>query len=675
MARFVIWAVLLAGSVLLGACESRYHASDAPTGPAQDGDTASSLSLRLRIEDTAGRVTNEIRADAPGQAIATVTDDRGRGVPGVIVRFDTTLATLNPASGTVLTDASGKAVVGLLAGTATGADLLKVTSADGQSLTVSQAYAVASPAVRLGSGSGAAFSDGQLALGTATLSAGGTTGITASVVDANGDLFTPPITINFDSRCTAEGLAAIDSAVTTVNGAAAATYRAEGCEGSDTITARADFGGSSFVASAILSVLPASVGAIEFVSASPTYIALKGVGGAGLSETSRVTFRVRDTEGRPAANQQVDFTLSTSLAGLSLSHTTAQSDGQGEVSTVVQSGTRPTVIRVIATLRDSSIASQSDQLTISTGLPDQDSFSLSLSSFNPEAWNYDGQTVSATVRLADQFNNPVPDGTAISFQVEGGAIVSHCLTREGACSVTWTSQAPRPEGDPLAVPGSEPRKGRVTLLAYAMGVESFTDVNGNGVFDDKDLFTPDQDIGEPYQDDNENGRYDEGEPFLDFNGNGVYDGPGGDEAYNGILCEHASLCSASPHLYVWQHTRLVMSTSGGRFSLYRPGDPLDPSEAGAREPLPFSLDGGKVLVIRLEDWHGNAMPGGSRVNVTSTTGVLGGSTDFAIPSMTEPYVFVVSIAPGEKPGSGSMTISVTTPAGVRTSEVIGLTNL
>ena len=85
-----------------------------------------------------------------------------------------------------------------------------------------------------------------------------------------------------------------------------------------------------------------------------------------------------------------------------------------------------TPVRVTATIRGTSpaVTSTSDQLVISTGIPDQNSFSLSTSIFNVEGANFDGcpSNIGSTVSvcLGDHFNNPVPDGTAVSFTAEGG---------------------------------------------------------------------------------------------------------------------------------------------------------------------------------------------------------------------------------------------------------------
>jgi hypothetical protein len=259
----------------------------------------------------------------------------------------------------------------------------------------------------------------------------------------------------------------------------------------------------------------AELGSIEFVSATPDFIVLQGTGGTGRSETSVVTFQVKGTDGSPMVGQSVDFALNTEIGGLSLASTTAKTNADGKVSTVVRAGTIPTSVRVTATVTGTSasgatisINTQSDMLTLSTGIPDQNSFSLSISKFNPEAWNFDGEEVDVIARLADHFNNPVPDGTTVYFTAEGGSIQPSCQTKDGACSVKWISQKPRPSDH------------RVTILATAIGNESFVDKDSDGRYTNAD--------GEPYIDSNDNNIADE--PFTDTNNNRIFDEPFVDEA-------------------------------------------------------------------------------------------------------------------------------------------------
>lgn len=82
-----------------------------------------------------------------------------------------------------------------------------------------------------------------------------------------------------------------------------------------------------------------------------------------------------------------------------------------------------------------------------------------------------------------------------------------------------------------------PRDGVVTVIALADGEESFTDVNGNGVYDPpgspnlppqyRASGEPYVSLGDPYVDANDNGMWDPGEWYFDADGDGAYTPPGG----------------------------------------------------------------------------------------------------------------------------------------------------
>lgn len=338
-----------------------------------------------------------------------------------------------------------------------------------------------------GTGTGTTTVTMTLQAGITQLSAGGTTSLTAQLMDGSSAYLTET-DVSFSSTCIGTNLASVNTPITTATGVAISNYTAQGCTGSDTVTASATIDGTTITASATLNILAATLGSIEFVSAVPTNIALKGMGGAGQSETSTVTFRVRDTSGNPIANQSVTFALNTAVGGLQFSPgtDTAISGVDGLIQTIIQSGTVATPVRVTATVDATGISTQSDQLVVTTGIPDNDSFSLSAATLNPEAFDYDGVQVAITAHVADRFNNPVPDGTTVLFTTEGGSIGGSCQTTSGACSVNWTSQDPRPTIDNLN--GTTGNAGRVTILATAVGEESFTDQNGNGTFDTGEPF-------------------------------------------------------------------------------------------------------------------------------------------------------------------------------------------
>jgi hypothetical protein len=507
--------------------------------------------------------------------------------------------------------------------------------------------------VQLGSTTLGVFTNGTLALGTMSLSAGGSTSVTANLVDGSGSPYLSSVSVEFSSSCAAMGQATLDSPVVTSTGMAVATYTATGCSGGDTITATAVPGSTVLSASSTVTVQPAVIGSLQFDSADPTDI---GIRGFGLTESSAVQFRVLDTQGNPAAGADVSFALNTTIGGISIAPSTATSDANGYVTTFVTSGTVATSVRVTATLvANSAISTQSDSLVISTGIADQNSFSLSASELNPEAWDIDNQQVNILILAADHFNNPVPDGTAIFFTVEGGQVDSSCLTDEGQCSVTWRSSAPRP------------MDGRVTLLATAIGEESFTDLNGNNVLDDTDNYS---DRAEAFRDDNENGVHDVGtEEFRDFNSNNIHDPA--DNQFNGALCNAANVtnvCSASKNIFVEDSLVLTMSGSTAFIDIRDSSNPLTSNQLAA-------ITAGIPAYLYVFDVNGQPMPAGTTISLSTDNGSISTGTNFTVPSTNVPItspssslIYPISIAPDNQLGTtGTLTIDIRTPGGTATS--------
>ncbi len=506
--------------------------------------------------------------------------------------------------------------------------------------------------VRIGNTSGGTFTEGALALGLDSISAGGTTVVTASFVDADGNPYTQSVSVTFTSSCAATGQATLDSPVDTVSGTAQSNYLATGCSGGDTITATATPGATAISASATITVQPPVIGSLQFESATPTNI---GIRGFGLEESSAVQFRVLDTQGNPAPNQDVSFSLNSTVGGISLAPDTAVSDANGFVTTFVTSGTVSTSVRVTASLTaNTSINTQSDSLVISTGIADQDSFSLSATTLNPEAWTVDNTEVEILILAADRFNNPVPDGTAIFFTVEGGQVDSSCLTQTGQCTVTWRSSSPRPSD------------GRVTLLATAIGEESFADLNGNNVLDDTDNFT---DRPEAFRDDDEDGIYDVGvEEFRDFNSNNIRDA--GDGEYNGALCNDANVtnvCSSSRNIFVDDSLVLTMSGSGAIIEI-RDSSPF------AGSSLVGSITAGVQVFLYVYDVNGQPMPAGTDIDLSTSNGDIATGTSFTVPSTNvpitspgSPLIYPVLVDADTESSSGTLTVEVTSPGGVVSS--------
>ena len=213
------------------------------------------------------------------------------------------------------------------------------------------------------------------------------------------------------------------------------------------------------------------------------------------SETSVLQFRVVDENGNPDPQVDVTFLLTTEIGGMSISPTQASTNNEGLVQTVVTAGDIPTSVRVLAIYdpgnggnpaNNNRISAPSDTLVVSTGLPDSNSLTLSVSNHSPEALERTGSntdatdvaTVTVNGYAADAQNNPVPDGTVIYFTTEGGAIEDSCQTTNGACSVLWWSQNPKTFAD----------------AGYA---NAYTNVGGTGCFRDFDNDNI-QDTGEDF---------------------------------------------------------------------------------------------------------------------------------------------------------------------------------
>ena len=691
------------------------YTSAASAGSNTSSSGASGPSLTLTLTDPAtGAAVSSISSTNPAKLNATLTNGSGAAVPNAIVTFSTDplFGAFSGGSNTALTNASGVASVTLTTPSTSGgaATVTANSSVAGTAVTAALNYAIGTSNITLSS----------IVVQAGVLSAYGTTGVSVNVLN-NGVLYTTPITVKFSSTCAANGKATLTPSATTVNGTASASYLDNGCNNpnpGDTITATLLNG---ITATGNLKVNTPNVGSIQFVSVvtnpatTPPMITLKGTGGIGRSESARVTFKVVDSAGNPfgGTNTLVNFSLNTAQGGLSLSSTSASPDPTtGQVVTNVQAGTVSTSVRVTAaiTTATGTLSTQSDQLIVSTGIPSQDSFSLGASTHNIEGWTIDGTTTTLTVRSADHFHNPVPDGTAVTFTSEGGVVLPGCTTVGGVCTSVLTSQALRPGN------------GRVTVLARATGEEAFTDLNGDGVVNSLaemiDANGQSTDMGDAFVDYNENGVRDTNEPYFDFNGNGYYTAPKNavagdvshlsDGLYRGLLCDGDPLvCSTQKSIDVRSSQVIVFSTSTANITINNSATialPVCTPGVGAGAP--------KTFTVTVVDLHGNAMPVGTTVAFSSDNGIITSNASYVIPDTTgcrggnDPngvaYACPVSagsanfgdipvtmksdstyIPPGfigagctdtNQSSSGTFTVTVTSPSGKVTTGTIGVTD-
>lgn len=469
----------MATMALVAACGG--GGGDAGTSPFPGGGGGGGTSGDPTIELTLSSST--VSAGAPATVTAIVRDATGAGVVGQVVSFSTSGGLGVFSVNSALTDATGAAVVSMspASSSATGADTVVASATvGGVSVEASRGFQLTATSVTIGS-----FSSDVASLGPY--------GQSNLTVVLDGAPPSTPVSVNLSSNCVAKSKATLTpTSVTTSTGVATFTYRDQGCgatDASDLI--QASVVGTAATASLNLGLTSPAVSSITFVSASFSTIYLKG---SGLNETSEVTFQVRDTAGNGLANQSVRLEPTTLTGGLTLdggvTAVTKVSDSLGNVLVRINSGTVPTPVRVKASLvADPSVATVSSSLAIAVGLPSELNFSLSQQTRNIEGYNIDGTPNTYNIIASDRLGNQVPDGTAINFIAEGGQVQAVRFTSTVAgisrASAAFVSAEPRPVD------------GRVTLLVYALGEESFLDVNGNNAFDAGEDF---QDLGNIFLD-------------------------------------------------------------------------------------------------------------------------------------------------------------------------------
>lgn len=627
------------------------------------------------VDAASGLTKTSISATAPSLAKALVTDTAGKPVANAVVNFTASSGTaviFSPAS-TAMTDSNGLASVSVAPASysTTGAYTLTATAqAAGQSVLGSYNVAIAALPVTLG-----LFSPDQ-----GSLSAYGTVVLTVPVL---GLPATTPVSVQFTSVCASQSpaKATLTPVVISSGGAASATYVDKGCGTRDQVTA--SIVGTTVSSSTYLNVDSVKATSIQFVSASPRVIALRGTGGtqgsgSGVTfpEVSTIRFQVLDQGGLPLVTPAaVTLSLSNDTGGILIDGVAGpvikQTDAQGYVQVQVQSGTIPTPLWVIASIGAGSIqrVTNSVQLAVSTGQPIQSRFSFSASALNLEAWSYDGATSDLSIIAADAMGNPVPDGTPISFITDAGSVDANCQTgvastrplagpgTAGTCSVQLVSQ------------GVRPSNGRLRVAAYAVGEEHYVDGNSNNRYDAGETF------------------YDQGYLFLDRNENGTFDAG---ERVVPYLSSQSAACGANPltpsapstcdgvwgRAHVRQQATFVFSGSTG----YLRTGPDFSTPNTSNVPNTYVLDPVSCTAnfnFWLQDLNGNPMPYGTTVklDLAAAAGVSAAPSEVqkvrstnAIGGTQHTYAFSgVDKTTGLCVGKGPVLVQIATPNGNTTN--------
>ncbi len=646
----------------------------------------------------------------------TLTDLGGNALENRLIQFVSTKGQLTPIDGYVLTDATGVAdvIIAYTDDIISGIGELSASyvSALGTVSVVADVQAIA-PNLLVGTIDGINFTEADLASTPASgsLVNQGSALLQLDIVNSNLDItnasdtdrIKSAQTVAFSSFCLDNGLSTLSPAspITTSSGQLSATYTAgAGCTGDDEVIATLQFGGSATAqtASQVLTIAAAVEAlSIEFVDVTPTTLAIAGTGAlSNVSEAAVAQFRVVDGNGSPVQGETVNFSLSSTVGGLSLSIVSALSGADGLLSVTLNSGNVPTSTVITAELDSTGQLVSSALVTVSTAIPDQNSFTIFSDNLSvSQAYPAVNQTSNIFVRLADRYNNVVPDGSVVYFTTEYGAIDASCSIVAGECSVVWRSQAPKPigsnlstvdcpdydnDGDGIAsndavgifdpcptssLTGIE-QGSRTTILATTTGEESFLDVDGDGLMSDflNEFIGLQHDLGEPYLDANEDGAYQINEFFVDDDSSGLRED--GDNFYTGIGCTAATLTSGEctgTILSVFDNIALIFSSSDNLYiALVDVG--ATPDSSVLVEPGVDTVAAGSYVAY-FSDQYNNQPANGATITVSASGDCsIVSPTTFTVPNNNAANAYEIGIeiaSVAATAGADTVSVSIANP--------------
>ena len=459
-----------------------------------NGDIGNVLKISpMSLLDANGNLTRTLSMSG-ATAKATVTDAQGNGVSGALVTFNGEGVKFGTTNGAVLTNAEGVATTSVvpLSPNDTGSYSLSATAKYEDMTDTTAEYNYSLQAVDI--------SLINLKTGETVLESGASTVVTLQTKDISTGKFQNDVTVNFSATCGSFDPASV---VSSNQGNVTATYKAIDsngnlCEDKQTITAVTANNTSS---SQSVEVNIKAIKASNIIYTTSESVVL-GAKDSGSSSSGQIEFTVY-SNGVPAANQEVILDLIKSPVDfnfISLGNRdsdTLYSDSSGKVTVNLYPGNIPGPVEIQATLKaDETISASAKNIAVATGRPTQKGITLALEK-NVLADNAI-DTSGVSVYLTDRQGNFVPDGTVVSFVAEGGTITPNCATVGGNCSVTFTSQNPRPAN------------GRVSVIAYVEGDKAYSDLNGDNVYT-AGIDSLLDNIGNFFRDDNEDLKYNPGE--------------------------------------------------------------------------------------------------------------------------------------------------------------------
>ena len=447
----------------------------------------------VTLLDSNGNATRVVSTSG-ATARVTVTDAEGNGLSGALVTFTGSGVKFGTSNGAVLTNGDGIATTSLvpLSADDTGSYSLSASVNYNDITATSGQYNYSLQPVSIGLV--------NLTSGESTLESGASTIVTLQTRDTGTNKFQNDVIVNFSATCGSFETASITSSN---QGNVSSTYKAIDsngnlCEGRQTITASIP-NGTTPSRSITVNIKAIAASSIVYTTTGDVILGAKN---SGSSSSGQVEFTVY-ANGIPASNQQVELSLVKSpsdfrfISQNNRSTQTVKSDASGKVIINLYPGNIPGPVEISAALNaNKNIFAFAKNIAVATGRPSQNGITLALGK-NVLVDNFIDST-SVSVYLTDRQGNFVPDGTVVSFVAEGGTISPNCATVSGNCSVTFTSQNPRPAN------------GRVSVIAYVEGDKAYSDSNGDNVY----TAGVDQlidNLGHFFRDDNEDLAYNPGE--------------------------------------------------------------------------------------------------------------------------------------------------------------------
>ena len=588
--------------------------------------------------------TNAIGSGAVFYIQATVKDASQGAVVNKLVTFTTDSAVATLAQASALTNVDGVARVQIQPVSLTAANaasLIASSKVDTVAVSTSLDYQTSAANVTLTNMQVSPSSIGALQSATVTVE-GRVNGALAG-----GSV----VTVSFSNPC---GTFNPTSAPTNSFGIASTIYQSSagvGCTGGNqTLTAQAAGAPSVTTTVNVTAAQPANV--VYSSATVPLMVSSAAIGGI---KQSTLKFQVLDSSGSGMTTQQnlsISLSPSTISAGVkfvggSISPQPVTTDGSGYASVTVTSGGVPTPVIVTATLVGvvPVVQASSTGVAVTSGRATQNAASLSANKLSIEGFAINGAQSTLTMRVADRQGNPVPAGSIVTFVTGYGLVQGTCaLDINSQCSVTYTSQ------------GIRPSNGRVAILAYMDGEESFIDLNGDNIWHDGTngtIFDPFYPVGLLYRDDNENSVYDSLTEQIYLGGvtgrsacaNDVYSYPS--------VANSCDNTTWSGDIRVRQQIVIALSTSESLMSL-----------ATVRTSSGFK--------VRVTDLNGNAMPTGTTITaVVLTSGatckVVGAVSPNAVRNSPNGGLHEIFLDAAADCLAVKVNVTATTPGGVSTT--------